>query len=222
MIISEHPYPFILFSMNKTGTSSMDYALRPYFDQREKLSRLDDKQRDVSSEFCWNNDPYLKHAPPKWLAKNSHVLNSKNMEDYFKAAFVRHPADRLLSVYSFHIQKIPQRYPEAVQAGNFTNWLRMGGTGSARHSMKEFFTDDSGRMLVDFCGKYENLDEDWILFTQRAGLPAIQLPTYKATKTVHRKYTEVYSPEDIEILLQNPIWKSDLEFFGYQEFLANQ
>ncbi len=232
MIISESSR-FILFSMEKTGTSSMDEALGGYFDQRKYRARLDKtlpllwrirsrlgrlarfrgKQPPTD---CWNDEPGLKHCPPRWLFQQRHVLLAGNdWDSFFKACFVRNPLDRLLSVYSFHTQKIPHIYPEALAAGSFRNWLESGGTGSAKKSMKAFVTDEAGQVLPDFIGRYENLSRDWRYFLERAGLGSIVLPEVSATKTSHADWREVWSNELLEIFLANRVWKADFEFFGY-------
>ncbi len=232
MIISENPR-FILFSMEKTGTSSMDEALSSYFDQpkyrirldqtlpllkriRSKLERLARYHGKQLPADCWNDEPGLKHCSPHWLFQQRRVLFTEdNWDVYFKACFIRNPLDRLLSVYSFHTQKIPHLYPEARAAGSFRSWLASGGTGSARKSMKAFVTDAAGQVLPDFIGRYEFLCTDWSQFLERAGLEPVVLPQVSTTRTNHADWREVWNDELLEIFLANNVWKADMEFFGY-------
>lgn len=228
MIIAEQPR-FILFSMEKTGTSSMDVALAAWFDQvrcrqrldgtlgplgrlRSGLARLAGRPQGAD---CWNADPSLKHCSPRWLHQRRVALLDGAWEDYFKACFVRHPLDRLLSVYSFHTQKLADRYPEARRAGSFRNWLEMGGTGSARKSMKRFVCDEDGRVMADFIGRYEQMDDDWRTFLQRAGLGDIPLPRVATTRTEHEDWRAVWTAELLAIFRANAAWREDAEFFGY-------
>ena len=81
--------------------------------------------------------------------------------------------------------------------------------------MRAFVTDGTGQVMPDFIGRYENLSEDWSQFLGRAGLGSIELPQVSTTKTRHADWREVWSDELLEIFLANPVWKADLEFFGY-------
>ena len=227
MVICDQP-AFILFSMEKTGTTSMDYVLSDYFDERKYRLRLlrksksrfflQPKRRRRLLAHAWNSQPELKHSSPAWLLRNKRiVLGDRHLRDFFKLCFVRNPFDRLLSVYSFHTQRIPHKYPAAAEAGNFKNWLMMGGTGSARKSMKTFLVDDNSRLLVDFVGRYETLEQDWHHFLDRVGLPSISLPTDSRTATDHRDWREVWTDELREILVKNPTWSADYTYFGYDK-----
>lgn len=234
MIISEQPR-FILFSMEKTGTSSMDDALSAHFDQRryharlarslpfatrfrEALHRVVQGAPAAQADDCWNAVPGLKHSSPRWIfGKRAALLAGNEWDSYFKACFVRNPLDRLLSVYSFHTQKLAHVYPAANEAGSLRNWLLLGGTGSATKSMRDFVTDGHGKVLVDFIGRYENLDADWREFLARAGLGAIELPRSARTRTEHADWRCVWTAELFEIVLANPVWKADLEYFGYDD-----
>jgi hypothetical protein len=234
MIISEQPR-FILFSMEKTGTSSMDDALSAHFDQpryharlvqslpfstrfRHALGRVVRGSACAQANDCWNAVPGLKHSSPRWIfGKRAALLAGNDWNSYFKACFVRNPLDRLLSVYSFHTQKLAHVYPQANAAGSLRNWLRMGGTGSATKSMKDFVTDGRGTLLVDFIGRYENLEADWREFLTRAGLGAVALPRSARTRTEHADWRDVWTAELFEIVLANPVWKADLEYFGYAD-----
>jgi hypothetical protein len=220
---------FILFSFNKTGTSSMDAALADHFNAARfrrralKMGRLelasrkkDRRHRRRLRRNSWNEVPALKHAPPEWLAAKWDVLVPEESWDrMFRVCFVRNPFDRLLSVYSYHKQTLYKRFPEAVEAGSFESWLRMGGTGSAKKSMKRFLEDDEGNQMVDFVGRYETLLPDWEYMVSKIGLDGLELPHKPATKTEHKHWEDVYTPELRSIVLDNPVWRADVEHFGY-------
>lgn len=228
MIISVEQQ-FILFSFNKTGTSSMDAALAGRFDAdlfRERalgLRRLglgggdrDSKNRRRLERTSWNEVPALKHASPRWLADQWQDLCPEVPWDVmYRVCFVRNPFDRLLSVYSYHTQTLFKRFPEAREAGSFGAWLRMGGTGSARKSMKRFLHDGSGNLLVDFVGHYESLTTDWAFLVTKIGLTGLELPLHPRTRTTHEGWEDVYTPELRDIVRNNPVWRADIEFFGY-------
>lgn len=229
MIIATDPR-FILFSVNKTGTSSMDQALAPYFDEQHvrtafldasrfpaRLARKDARSRQrLARRQDWNGVPTLKHARLEWLDRRWRYLYPElRLEDMYKACFVRNPFDRLLSIYSYHTQSLHKRFPAAREAGSFKAWLEMGGTGSATTPMKAWTHDRKGRQVVDFIGRYETLHEDWAALLSQLGLPALELPHHPRTRSSHESYTDVYTPELREIVLANPVWHEDARVFGY-------
>lgn len=228
MIISNNP-KFILLSLNKTGTSSMDDALNQYFDEallRERLLKKPQlrfsfygshkRLKNKIKKYSWNDIHSLKHSNALWVYENFKYLEpSDNWQEYYKCCFVRNPFDRLLSVYSFHTQKIPDKFPKAVAAGDFKTWLKMGGTGSAKRSMKKFISDEKGNVLIDFVGRYETLDKDWGTITKSLGLEHVKLGVNTFTKTKHKNWQELYTQELKDIVLSNSTWREDLEYFGY-------
>jgi len=229
-VIINTTHRFILFSINKTATSSMDEALAGYFDADEfrrralELPRLglarrrvkDKEHRDRLIRYGWNEVPALKHAPVRWLKDRWDDLAPEvAWNEMYKVCFVRNPFERLLSVYSYHTQTLSQRFPDAQAAGSFEAWLQMGGTGSARLSMKDFIHDDHDALLVDKVGRYETLSADWTDFTTRVGLPGLKLPHTPATRSRHLPCAELATPQLRDLILANPVWRADVEYFGY-------
>jgi len=223
MILSLDP-PFLLLSINKTATTSMDKALDGYFDEaalrQRALAMFVIRRRPLIRrqlhEKSWNRIPWLKHRKAEWIqAHFRHLAPGLAWEEVFKFCFVRHPFDRLQSVYRFHTQKLQRKYPKAVEAGSFNAWLRMGGTGSARQSMRSYVLDHKGHCLVDFIGHYETLAADWETVVQRLGLGSITLPHASGTRTSGTVETSNRFSEDVAVFLDNPTWRGDLEYFGY-------
>lgn len=228
MIICENP-KFILFSVNKTGTSSMDDALTPYFDEEKYRKNLaespairfpsnpgEKKINEGIRQVPWNVMPRLKHAPPDWIRGQWETICPEiAWSEFYKVCFVRNPFDRLLSIYSFHTQVLHEQFPKAVKAGSFEAWLRLGGTGAARHSMKKFVQNQEGNLLLDFVGRYESIRQDWETFLNQAGIPSIELGHNPNTASKHAGWEEVYTPGLKELVMSNPVWRDDLEYFGY-------
>ena len=118
------------------------------------------------------------------------------VRDYFSFAFIRHPFDRALSLYS-EIHFSPERYQGAqrlhkkekrqtffdscyglAEANSFDDYCRWLNTpfGSDTCADKHFLSQhlqirrDDGR-LPDFIGRLENIDEDMKRVAMKVGMP---------------------------------------------------
>lgn len=74
----------------------------------------------------------------------------------------------------------------------------------------EFLCDSKNKLLLDFVGKYENLEEDLKIISENIGIK-IQISHHR--KTNHLNYRKYYDAETQEIIRN--IYKDDLNLFGY-------
>ena len=153
--------------------------------------------------FCWGHCPY---DPEKWA-------------DYFKFCFVRNPWDRLLSAYtskvrnkqggcSAYLQSFEQSIP-------FTDFVKI---------VKDYYDLDRHLMPMhdlvmgkdfsnmDFVGRFENFEEDFLFVLKTTGLPCRDIP--HRNKTKHGHYSDYYDDEAREIV--SKVYKRDIEYFGYE------
>ncbi len=122
--------------------------------------------------------------------------------DYFSFAFIRHPFDRALSLYS-EIRFSPERYEGAQRihkkekrqtffdrcyglsdVSSFDDYCRWLNTpyGIDAHADPHFLSQHlllrlPGGRLPDFVGRLENIDEDFRQVVERVGMPPPSLPT---------------------------------------------
>ncbi len=123
------------------------------------------------------------------------------VKDYYSFAFIRHPFDRALSLYS-EIHFSPERYQGAqrqhkrekrqgffdrcyglAEAGSFDDYCRWLNTpyGSDAFADRHYLSQrlliclDDGRR-PDFIGRLENIDEDLPQVAQCVGMPKPELP----------------------------------------------
>ena len=75
----------------------------------------------------------------------------------------------------------------------------------------EWITDDKGKVVVDFIGKYENFDEDWKIVCEKIGIKA-KLP--HRNKSKHRHYSVYYTKEARQVIAER--FKEDIKMFGYK------
>ena len=71
--------------------------------------------------------------------------------------------------------------------------------------------DAQGKLLMDYVGKLETLDEDWKFICERIGIPHVELP--RKNVSVKRPYTDYYTPETRDLVARH--WAQEIELFGY-------
>ena len=204
----EHSFVFV--HIPKTGGTSIQVALRGAAitlglvgmstpDQREKLGIT---------------DAWLHHIPAIELR---HILGTAAWDRFFKFAFVRNPWERLVSLYHFQRDQFAaspdfrQRWPEIAArfatTHSFGEWLR-GGPGPTLQLDR--IADREGRLLVDFVGRFEQIERDFSYVQQRIGIMA-SLP--HLLRSEHRPYRDYYDDEAHDLVAHH--YRRDIEGFGY-------
>jgi len=156
------------------------------------------------------------------------MLPPEIFKDYFKFSFVRNPFDWLVSIFFFFSQNENEKYHKffktlrgfdefidflVVQSKtNFTG-LDFGGY-SFKSPQRDFLYDEEGNLLVDYVGKFENIEHDFAEVCKIIGIPPKKLA--HINKSNHKKYLEYYTPETKR--LAYPILKEDIETFHYEAF----
>jgi len=148
---------------------------------------------------------------PKRLA---HLLASEYVElgyvsqhffdTSFKFSFVRNPWDRMVS--SYHYQKHNCRsFKEYVQ--------QIDVTARMLRPQSDFLVDASGKLLIDFLGRFEHLEADFQAICSKLGLEQASLP--KRNMTARRSaYHSYYDAESRSIVAE--LYKEDTERFDYR------
>jgi hypothetical protein len=132
------------------------------------------------------------------------------VDNFFTFTFVRNPWSRAVSLYHFH-RKSLGRGRWQLAACSFDDWVRGGGTGTAKVSMAKFVQDDIGRLIVKFVGRFERLDEDFATVCDTVGVKRIKLP--HLNRSTADDYRQYYSAETRDIVAD---WcREDIDAFGY-------
>lgn len=199
MIISRRKR-FLFAAFNKTGTTSIEQALKKYD------SRLIEFKLRILHKLLIRDGHMFKHIRPLHIKR---LLGDEEWARYFTFSFVRNPWSRAVSLYFYH-QKNPGRHPLAQKS--FEEWVCGGGTGTVRKSMAEFVSDDNGQIIMDFIGRYENLHEDFRKICDRIGIERIELP--HLNKSTNNSYRDYYNERTRRIV---QTWsKRDIDTFGYE------
>jgi hypothetical protein len=156
-----------------------------------------------------------------------------DFDDFWKFTFVRNPWDRLVSCYSDKIKKDScynnNRYINGVYVGLAEyGYFRAGmpfeefacrvcdipDLFADRHFVSQhiLLTNKSGELMVDFVGRFENLEGDFKQVLSKIGHPNVSLP--HARRTIRKPFFEYYTPQLWHMVGER--YAKDIEMFDYE------
>lgn len=124
-----------------------------------------------------NSDP-LRGPPQISHLKASEYLSGGHTSpevfgSYYRFSFVRNPWDRLVSFYKYR----GHAYRCDFKTFLFRHMPKPGWTNDYCHVTPQYdFLYGDGRCLVDFVGRFENLQHDFDVVCHSLGIPAGPLP----------------------------------------------
>ena len=206
MLISDS-HQFIFLRMRKVASTSMKLALLPVCLPRPagRLAHL--KSR---AHLEWDYHKYVFRAHDDIRAAQRR-MPAERFESYFKFAFVRNPWNRLVSEYEFLLERpVHHRHARVKKLGGFKEFIQMQ---IPRHDAYQLnlLCDREGKLLMDFVGKLENLQEDWQTVCERIGLPYEPLPRKNASQ--RGQMQDYYDDESRRLVARH--WAREIEMFGY-------
>ena len=241
MVSIKHKCVFV--HIPKTGGVSIAEPLFPVTARRGEMSSyysLPEAEKDAFSYldgmgassprhgFNKYREGALGHLPVQYIREE---IGEKMFEEYFKFAFVRNPWDRAVSQF-FHLTQGSVSHGERP---DLQQWLRISRSGvysspcfeeyleailrAPAHvffiPQVEFILDDGGNPLIDFIGRFEDLQKDFNTVCDTIGFPRTPLgaDTHKTARK-YRSYHGFYSPAAKEMVAE--IYKKDIEYFKYQ------
>jgi chondroitin 4-sulfotransferase 11 len=139
-------------------------------------------------------------------------MGGEYYNSFFKFAFVRNPFDRLVSMYFSGKNRGAPYLIEFKTFGSFIRGLFQGKVGGYHHyeSLSYFLTDKNNKIMVDFVGRFENLQKDFTVVADRIGIVG-KLPHDNVSE--HKYYRECYNAKTKSIIYK--LYKKDFEIFGY-------
>ena len=234
MIIS-HQYKFILFCNPKTGSTSLEKTLEKYQEGSEFNFGIRQSHNGGCNSILFPN----KHIPPlmlkAWLPKE--IWDSyfkfvfiRNPWDWVVSEWKYHFKPRKVNVASLINNPIATtRYiknSQKIKALNSKNSFSSEDINYLFAHLKHFFPvlpnasglyqshyvfDIDGDRLVDFVGRFENIQNDFEVIKDRLGLD-VCLPHLNSTK--RDTYKTYFTQDSKERVAQ--LWKKDIDNFGYK------
>jgi len=205
----------VFFHIPKTGGTSIERA----------LGLLGDPNKlDPDRIFGWDDgiSEGVQHLPPSHIRR---FLTEEELRAYFKFTIVRNPFDRMVSEYAW-------RYGEQgaqdsrVRFAEFVDWVdSLIAGGEYRDDLSllhlwpqsDYVFDERGRGVMDFVGRFEQLQADFDKVCELTGLAPVTLG--REQKSRRRPCQAYYDPRTIEKV--SAVYHRDFETL-YPELLSDE
>ena len=177
------------------------------------------------------------------LEFNSHIVSTKIIKkigkkrwnSMFKFCFVRNPYDRLVSFY--HFMTIPREIPREKERIWREKRQRIIGERTFEEfcfmfyknkilkktpgllQQNKYICNKNDKIIVDFIGRYESLEEDWDYLCKNIFQKEYVLPHEQLSN--HRKDYMSYYNEETKRIVAN-YYKKDFEMFDYDYGINNE
>lgn len=179
----------------------------------------------------YNPDPMKGPERLAHLMANEYIdcgyMDEAKFNSYFKFSFVRNPWARIVSEYKYRDYHKNMSFKDFVKRGlpDKNNY-----TDAYRHIIPQYdyLYDHEGKLLVDFVGRFEQLQLDFDHVGSMLGFTETTLPhvnssvkkklldkvnIFKKSKK-RTKYTDYYDSESRKIVER--MYLKDIETFGYR------
>lgn len=208
MLIS-HSHKFIFIHNAKVAGTSITKALKPY-------ALLSPTKLTFKQLFYLLNGNYPRiysqHFPGHINAMSLSIrLPAIIFKHYYKFGFVRNPWDRQVSYYKYLLRN--KSHPQhnfiknTLNFDDFIDWT----VKNNRDLQRNYFFNTKNKCLVNFIGRYENLNPDFKKICNHLGVQAaLQRINYSQRNSDFRSY---YSKRSIQKIAR--AFQPDITLFGY-------
>lgn len=205
MVISYHK-KFLFVHIFKTAGTSITNSLSP-FSYRPGSTRPSNWRAFLSTDWKKiHRTPIKKHATAAEIRAS---LDPEIFDSFFKFSFVRNPWDWQVSLYHFILDRPHNPGHEATKAmGSFRNFVL--SREKSDFTQTSCLVDKSGKLLVDFIGRFESLESDFQTICNKIDIAA-NLP--HINKMDRLGYRDYYDAEMKDLTAR--LYAEDIERFGY-------
>ena len=154
----------------------------------------------------------LAHLKAREYVSCGH-MTQEQYESYFTFSFVRNPWSRFVSLYRALGFNMRFQFKLFILY-EFNRTVTEGYTWLVR-PQSDFIIDENGNPLVDFIGKFENLQNDFDKICNKIDLPQINLKHINKTiGTINKPWQDYYDDETQDFVAN--LYKRDIDLFGYE------
>ena len=180
-----------------------------FIGEPESLIDSSESGEDGSRKSRWVGKKHIRAVDLK------KELGGEVWNSYFKFAFVRNPWDRVVSTY-LHRRKVANDlvkrvWPESRFLFNAALAIKYDAMGCSSVQQKEYITDDSSNTIVDFIGRFEDLEKDFRSVCDRIGVRSHLGGKHDPTSEKSYKYWYNKRGKDIVSRVKN----DDIRRFNY-------
>ncbi|MCE7992594.1 MAG: sulfotransferase family protein [Roseivirga sp.] len=207
---------FIFVHIWKNAGTSVRQAISPYVykvNLRRKISYhgLSKLHLPVNEklERAYNiKSPHLK------ACEICDLLGQNYYNQFYKFAFARNPYSRLVSQYNHVITRESHKHHGlAGDLGSMEEYVKWRINSDKETFQWQFVTDSNENRIVDFIGKFENLESDLKTLGDNLDL-TLKLPHLNRGKVIKETSVEdLFPPKFRDFVKKN--YEKDFEYFGY-------
>jgi hypothetical protein len=206
---------FLFLRVPKTGGTSISAALLPYhnFHERKLYARVIRRLPFVPTPYQFE----AFNAHPHWcMLKAKRVLPEEILDSFYKFSFIRHPVDWQISIFKHilrfeHLRDFATEFAEVYKHRSFADYIRWR-IDHGPIPQVTLMIDEDGQFLLDYVGRFENLNRDLMKVCQTINI---------APPTLDRLNQ---NPHDQSVVINSALFKLiydayhvDFETFGYGE-----
>lgn len=158
-------------------------------------------------------DQFLPISKVPQLAQATHnAIGTRLWNRCYSFTFVRNPYDRCVSTWKYIQSPLSfEAYTEQLRAINLRSLNKFSHESWHACLQCPHVVDESGHVIIDFIGRFENLQADFDHLCDHLRIRRQSLPHHKKTERSH--YSSYYTNtarENVE-----KIYREDIDFFGY-------
>jgi hypothetical protein len=141
-------------------------------------------------------------------------MGKETFDSYFSFAIARNPWDWHVSLYKHVLRDKGHHQHKVVKAfNNFDEYIEWRCLVQNEACQRDFIYSQDNELLVDFLGRFENLEADFAKICDHIGISTtIALPKLNVAKN-RKPYQEYYNEKTKELVRQ--AFKEDIELLGY-------
>lgn len=192
MIIS-HTHKFIFAKSCKTAGTSVEVFFSAYCSERDIMTKIGEKTADWHKQQ--NAAGYYNH-----IGIGEIRAKFAQFDKYYKFTVVRHPLDRMLSLYHWQNPQV-----------DFNKWIKQG-VRQGKAANLEYFYRIGGAIAVDDFIRYERLEED---IKRICGILGLDYDSKYLLHYKKRKRKDIDITEKTKEFLRVK-FKQELIDFGYE------